>query len=59
MAKTQEELTVIKKEIETISKKLYELSDEELAVVSGGHNIDYRLIRQFLEVVFVPSKDNE
>lgn len=59
MAKTQEELTVIKKEIETISKKLYELSDEELAVVSGGHNIDYRLIRQFLEVVFTPSKDNE
>lgn len=59
MTKTKEELTVIKEEIETISKQLYELNDEELAVVSGGHDIDYKLIRQLLEIVFAPLKENK
>ena len=36
MAKTQEELKVIKEEVETLNNKLKELTEEELAQVSGG-----------------------
>ena len=36
MAKTQEELNVIKEEIETLNKKLNELTNEELEQVTGG-----------------------
>ena len=36
MAKTQEELNALKEEVETLNKKLAELSEEELAQVSGG-----------------------
>ena len=39
MAKTQEELNALKEEVETVSKKLHELTDEELAQVSGGAKI--------------------
>ena len=59
MTKTKEELTVLKEEIKTISKQLYELNDEELAIVSGGHDINYELIRQLLEIVFAPLKENK
>ena len=34
--KTQEELNAIKEEIETLNKKLAELTEEELAQVTGG-----------------------
>ena len=34
--KTKEELQAIKEEVETLSKKLAELTEEELAQVSGG-----------------------
>ena len=34
--KTKEELNALKEEVETVSKKLHELTDEELAQVSGG-----------------------
>ena len=34
--KTKEELNEIKEEVETLNKKLHELTDEELAQVSGG-----------------------
>ncbi len=34
--KTQEELNALKEEIETLSRKLKELTDEELAQVAGG-----------------------
>ena len=34
--KTQEELKTLKKEVETMNKKLAELSEEELAQVTGG-----------------------
>ena len=34
--KTKEELNALKEEVETVSKKLQELTDEELAQVSGG-----------------------
>ena len=34
--KNKEELTALKEEVETLNKKLAELSEEELAQVSGG-----------------------
>ena len=34
--KTQEELNALKEEVEILNKKLHELTDEELAQVSGG-----------------------
>ena len=35
--KTKEELNTQKEEVETLNKKLHELTDEELAQVSGGY----------------------
>ena len=34
--KTKEELSALKEEVETVSKKLHELTDEELEQVVGG-----------------------
>ena len=34
--KTKEELNALKEEVETLNRKLHELTDEELAQVSGG-----------------------
>ena len=34
--KTAEELKALKEEVETVSRKLHELTEEELAQVSGG-----------------------
>ena len=34
--KTKEELNALKEEVETLSKKLHELTEEELAQVCGG-----------------------
>ena len=34
--KTKEELTALKEEVETLNKKLAELSEDELAQVAGG-----------------------
>ena len=36
MAKTQEELNALKEEVVTLNEKLKELTEEELAQVSGG-----------------------
>lgn len=36
MEKTQEELNALKEEVETLDEKLHELTEEELAKVSGG-----------------------
>lgn len=57
--KIQEELDALKENVKTIVRKLYELNDEELVVVSGGHDLDYRLIRQMLGIIFAPVKDDE
>ena len=38
--KTAEELNALKEEVETVSKKLHELSEEELTQVSGGGNVN-------------------
>ena len=40
MAKTQEELTQLKTEYETLNNKLKELSEDELKIVIGGSNED-------------------
>lgn len=37
--KTKEELNALKEEIEILNKKLHELTDEELAQVSGGGQV--------------------
>ena len=34
--KTKEELTALKEEVETVSRKLHELTEEEIEQVSGG-----------------------
>ena len=34
--KTKEELNALKEEVETLNEKLHELTDEELAQVTGG-----------------------
>ena len=37
--KTKEELNALKEEVETVNRKLHELTDEELAQVTGGAKI--------------------
>ena len=37
MSKSKEELNALKEEVETLSRKLHELTDEELEQVSGGN----------------------
>ena len=39
--KTKEELNVLKEEVETLNRKLAELTDEELAQVSGGFDVPH------------------
>ena len=41
--KTKQELDALKAELETLNKKLHELTEEELAQVSGGLGFDQRL----------------
>ena len=36
MVKTQEELNALKEEVETVNRKLHELTEEELEQVNGG-----------------------
>ena len=42
--KTKEELNALKEEVETVSKKLHELNEEELSQVSGGFENLIKLI---------------
>ena len=37
--KTKEELNALKEEVETLNRKLHELTEEELAQVSGGGHV--------------------
>ena len=39
--KTKEELTALKKEVETVREKLAELTEEELAQVIGGTGAEF------------------
>ena len=36
MSKTKEELNKLKEEVESVNEKLHELTEEEIAQVSGG-----------------------
>ena len=52
MAKTQEELNAIKEEVESMNKKLAELTEEELKQVAGG-NIEQEiknLAKQYFQI---------
>ena len=40
--KTKEELNALKEEVETMNKKLAELTEEELAQVAGGYTGCYK-----------------
>ncbi len=42
--KTKEELNALKEEVETLNKKLHELTEEELEQVSGGSENVIKLI---------------
>ena len=37
--KTKEELNALKKEVETVSRKLHELTEEEMEQVTGGREL--------------------
>ena len=56
--KTEEELNALRNEAEALSNQLAELTEEELAVVSGGHDIEFGLIRQLLEIITAPLKED-
>ena len=57
--KTKEELNALKEEVETVSRKLHELTEEELAQVSGGLDPDVLRIRPVIETVVVgPAGDD-
>ena len=45
--KTQEELNALKEEVETLNKKLAELTYEELAEVSGGVGVPPELVFEY------------
>ena len=50
--KTKEELNAIKAEVETLNKKLAELSEEELEQVNGGLKLDPERLRKKVEDVY-------
>ena len=42
--KSKKELNAQKEEVETVSKKFHELTDEELAEVSGGQDAQHAIV---------------
>ena len=50
--KTKEELKALKEEVETLNKKLAELSEEELEQVNGGLKLDPERLRKKVEDVY-------
>ena len=53
--KTKEELNALKEEVETVNKKLQELTEEELAQVSGGYEIFFYYSQNLSEIGDAPS----
>ena len=49
--KTKEELNAIKEEVETLNKKLAELTEDELAQVSGGSDTEKPTCPRYRETV--------
>ena len=58
--KTKEELNALKEEVEALNKKLAELTDEELAQVSGGLGFD-RIIgtKRLIDPVVLETADGK
>lgn len=54
--KTQEELNALKEEVETVAKKLNQLTPEELEAISGGFKVapngDMSVWEQFMNWLF-------
>ena len=48
--KTKEELNALKEEVETLIKKLAELSEDELKQVSGGGSMKQKILPQNLDI---------
>ena len=55
MSKTKEELNALKEEVETVSKKLHELTEEELEQVTGGYEIFFYNFQNLSETGEAPS----
>ena len=53
--KAKEKLNALKAEIETLNKKLAELTDEELAQVTGGYEIIFYNFQNLSETGEAPS----
>ena len=53
--KTKEELNALKEEVEALNKKLHELTEEELAQVSGGNRREGRKISDVVGPLLDPS----
>ena len=51
--KTKEELNALKEEVETLNKKLLELTEEELAQVTGGAKPDPERFRKKVEGTYL------
>ena len=52
--KTKEELTALKEEVETLNKKLTELTPDELTQVTGGNYTDD--VRKYLAALLNPEE---
>ena len=52
MAKTQEELTTLKEEVEKLNEKLHELTEEELAQVTGGGSATLEVASEVAHAIF-------
>ena len=50
MSKTQEELNALKEEVEAVSRKLHELTEDELKQVTGGTGPVFQLADKKLSV---------
>ena len=58
--KTKEELNALKEEIEALNKKLAELTEEELAQVTGGHDMPLKHEgEKYVMQTFVRPENNE
>ena len=55
--KTPEELNAIKEEVETVSRKLRELTEEELTQVSGGKDYSQQQWKDLLLYILRTSRE--
>ena len=53
--KTKEELNALKEEVEALNKKLAELTEEELAQVTGGQQYDIHIYKNDIKDKFTPN----